>query len=194
MSGFRIDAVPHLFEFGPDENGQFKDEPLSGNTNDKDDYGYLNHIYTVNQPETIDMVYQWRAVLDEYKRAHDGDSRVMMTEAYASVDTLMQYYGNETHNGSHVPFNFLWIERIHNTSAADDYVGCIRDWMSALPAGRTPNWVVGNHDNSRLASRLGTDRTDLINMLILTLPGVSVTYNVSAHRFRAAAVCMNAGI
>lgn len=37
---------------------------------------------------------------------------------------------------------------------------------------------MGNHDQARLGSRLGTDRIDTINMLILTLPGASITYNV----------------
>ena len=35
---------------------------------------------------------------------------------------------------------------------------------------------MGNHDRSRVGSRLGEDRIDIINMLLLTLPGCSVTY------------------
>lgn len=38
---------------------------------------------------------------------------------------------------------------------------------------------MGNHDKSRVGSRLGTDRIDLTNILLMTLPGVSVSYNVS---------------
>lgn len=181
ISGYRVDAVPHLFEIPADENGRIPDEPLSGGTTDPDDYGYLNHIYTVNQPETIDMVYQWRQVLDDYRRDHGGDTRVMMTEAYVSLDILSKYFGNSTHNGSHIPFNFQLLERIHNTSTANEYIDCINDWFKYMPEGRTPNWVMGNHDQSRLGSRLGTDRIDLINMLILTLPGASITYNVSVY-------------
>lgn len=37
---------------------------------------------------------------------------------------------------------------------------------------------MGNHDQNRVAYRLGEDRVDMINMLLLTLPGASVTYNV----------------
>lgn len=36
----------------------------------------------------------------------------------------------------------------------------------------------GNHDQHRVASRLGKDRIDSINMILLTLPGISVNYNV----------------
>lgn len=35
---------------------------------------------------------------------------------------------------------------------------------------------MGNHDKNRVGSRLGTDRIDAINMIILTLPGISITY------------------
>lgn len=38
------------------------------------------------------------------------------------------------------------------------------------------NWQLGNHDQWRVASRLGADRVDMLNMLITTLPGASVTY------------------
>lgn len=75
MSGFRVDAVPHLFEIMKDADGNYPDEPLSGNTNDPNDWNYLNHIYTKDMPETIDMVYQWREVLDEHKKRHGGESR-----------------------------------------------------------------------------------------------------------------------
>lgn len=40
---------------------------------------------------------------------------------------------------------------------------------------------LGNHDNGRIATRYGTQRTDLINILLKTLPGVAVTYYVSIH-------------
>lgn len=38
---------------------------------------------------------------------------------------------------------------------------------------------MGNHDRNRVAARYGTDRVDSMNMILLTLPGASVNYNVS---------------
>lgn len=35
---------------------------------------------------------------------------------------------------------------------------------------------MGNHDQHRLASRLGVERGDLINIMLQTLPGIAVTY------------------
>lgn len=37
---------------------------------------------------------------------------------------------------------------------------------------------LGNHDNSRVASRYGPERVDALNAMLLTLPGAGVTYNV----------------
>lgn len=36
--------------------------------------------------------------------------------------------------------------------------------------------MLGNHDQHRVATRLGETRTDLINIMLQTLPGVAVTY------------------
>lgn len=48
--------------------------------------------------------------------------------------------------------------------------------MSILPAGQVPNWVMGNHDRPRVATRLGEERIDALNMVLLSLSGASVTY------------------
>ena len=31
VDGFRVDAIPHLFEIDKDQDGNYPDEPLSGN-------------------------------------------------------------------------------------------------------------------------------------------------------------------
>lgn len=175
--GFRIDAIPHLFEKETDSNGNFLDEPWGGWTNDTDDYGYLDHIYTKDQPETIEMVYQWRKLADDYQKEHGGDTKILLTEAYSPIDVIMQYYGNGTHEGAHIPFNFLFIEELNGDSNANDYKNVINKWMDNMPAGRTANWVLGNHDKSRVGSRFGEEKIDLLNMLMMVMPGATVTYN-----------------
>lgn len=47
-----------------------------------------------------------------------------------------------------------------------------------MPPGATANWVLGNHDKPRVASRYGPDRHDVLLTIQMTLPGVAVTYNV----------------
>lgn len=71
VAGFRVDAVNHLFEVNKDDfGGKYPDEPRSGyNDASPDEFGYLNHIYTINLYETVEMVFEWRKVLDEFKAA-----------------------------------------------------------------------------------------------------------------------------
>lgn len=37
---------------------------------------------------------------------------------------------------------------------------------------------MGNHDGSRVATRMGREKVDLYNALVMVLPGTSVTYYV----------------
>ncbi len=136
---------------------------------------------TLFQPEVYDMIYEWRQLLDEWKEEYGGDTRIMMTEAYANITFTMRYYQSDDgkRQGSHIPFNFLLISDLNQGSSAPDFVHTVNKWMSYMPAGKTANWVLGNHDNPRVASRYGTERIDALNTLLLTLPGSGVTYNVS---------------
>jgi alpha-glucosidase len=45
-----------------------------------------------------------------------------------------------------------------------------------LPRGAWPNWVVGNHDTNRIASRVGANGARLAMMLLLTLRGTPTMY------------------
>lgn len=138
VNGFRVDIISTLFE-----HADFPNEPLSGkpgsSSNDRD---YLIHLYTEDQPETYDMLYQWRQLLDDYQKQHGGDTRVMMTESYASEDKLFGYYGNETHNGAHFTFNFWFITQLTKDSSARDIKFVIDKFFTYLPVQHTPNWVV----------------------------------------------------
>ncbi|XP_014476925.1 PREDICTED: alpha-glucosidase-like [Dinoponera quadriceps] len=161
VDGFRVDAVPHLCE-----HKDFPDEPLTGNPN-PNDYGYTEKIYTKDQQRTYDTVQGWREVLDEYP----GD-RVMMIEAYANMTMTMKYY----RYGANFPFNFGLITNTNSNSSSSDFTDVISEWMREK-GDKTANWVAGNHDKSRLVSRYGPIRAQFVTMMILLLPGVSVTYN-----------------
>lgn len=174
VAGFRCDTVPHLFEVLPDADGNLPDEPLSGDPNcDPDNYCYLNHVLTQVLPETYDMIYQWREVLDSYTDM----PRVLLTEAYTSLPKIMEFYTDgKGRNGSHIPFNFELLSNINRYSTAQHIQTVAEGYMSNIPRGYEPNWVLGNHDQHRLASRLGVERAELYNILLQTLPGNAVTY------------------
>lgn len=112
----------------------------------------------------------------------------------------MNCYGDGKREGAQIPFNFHLITRLNQDSTAVDFKDSIDLWMNNMPKGRTANWVVrfsgeiltisiklvtsillfkmGNHDQKRVATRFGVERIDIMNMILLSLPGASVTYNV----------------
>ncbi|XP_067013714.2 maltase A1 [Anabrus simplex] len=172
VDGFRIDAVPFLFE-----DDQLQDEQRSDvETALPTDHSYLQHDLTQNLEETYDLVKQWRQLVDQ-ESAKDGITRAMMIEAYAPIENTMKYYGNSSEPGGHFPFNFLLITELRKGFTAQNVEDVINQWMDNMPPGGWPNWVVGNHDNKRVASRFGKDLVDAVNMLVMMLPGTAVTYN-----------------
>jgi alpha-glucosidase len=175
VSGFRIDIIVCLFE-KMFSNGTFPDEPLGNPDCDYNDMCYLQQIYTQDQDETFDMAYQWRELLENYKAVNGGPTKIIMTESWSEVSKAQRFYGDGVRNGSYIPFNFELIKNLDQNSKAADFKRSIDSWLDPLPEGVQANWVIGNHDKHRAASRLGVTRGDLINILIQTLPGVAITY------------------
>ncbi|XP_066589762.1 maltase 1-like [Prorops nasuta] len=167
VDGFRIDAVPYIFE-----DPQFRDEPRSyapGVTDEESNY--LNHIYTKDDPRTYELISSWRKKLDDYASFTNSEEKLMMSEAYTSLANTTRFY----ESGVDVPFNFMLITELDKNSTSDDFKKVIDTWLKASPKNAVPNWVVGNHDRSRIAS-MYPGRADQMTMLAMILPGVAVTY------------------
>lgn len=161
VDGFRIDAVPYLFE-----DAQFRDEPVSGQCNDKEAACYLKHIYTQDYPETYDMIYQWRNLTDEYSIQHNDDVRILMTEAYTALENTTRFYGDGKRLGAHIPFNFELISNINIQSKAGDIKKNIDNWLNAMPKGPQfkPNWVVRNRN--KIHEKIGRKIIQLMKIKI----------------------------
>jgi alpha-glucosidase len=52
----------------------------------------------------------------------------------------------------------------------------VREYEEALPKGGWPNWVLGNHDQPRIAARVGAAQARVAAMLLLTLRGTPTMY------------------
>jgi alpha-glucosidase len=52
----------------------------------------------------------------------------------------------------------------------------ITEYEAALPVGAWPNWVMGNHDQSRIATRIGSAQARIAAVLLLTLRGTPTMY------------------
>ncbi|XP_025200270.1 maltase A1-like [Melanaphis sacchari] len=171
VDGFRFDAVNYLFE-----REDLLDEPKSNKVGYLDtDYDSLIHTSTLDQPETYTIVSSWRQMLDSY-RTSEKKTKFMMVECYSPFNNTMLYYGNQSSPGAHFPFNFLFINTFDQQSDAAKVYDIIKSWMKGMPSGMWPNWVLGNHDNSRVATRSNPMLVDGLHMMQHLLPGTSVTY------------------
>jgi len=97
------------------------------------------------QDETYAMVQEWRVMIDAYNAEHEGDTKVLFTEAYASIEDTVRYYQDEEGNArAHFPFNFILIEQLGDWATAVDFKEKIDSWLDAVPEGGVSNWVVSS--------------------------------------------------
>ncbi len=163
VDGFRVDVIWMLIKH-PD----MPDNPVDPNWEEGMMPGHrLKRVYDQNQPEVHEVIREMRAVTEEFP------DRVLIGEIYMSVEDLVSYYGPEL-DEVHLPFNFNLVT-LREWGAA-----IVRDVVDryelALPEGAWPNWVLGNHDQPRIASRVGQPLARLSQMLLLTLRGTPTMY------------------
>jgi alpha-glucosidase len=162
VDGVRVDVMWMMIK-----DDQFRDNPPDpayrpgGSSHDR-----LIPFYTADRPEVHDIVAGLRRVLDEY------DDRVMIGELYLPIDRLVTYYGPGL-NGAQLPFNFQLLTSPWNAAVI---ARLIIDYEAALPPGGWPNWVLGNHDRPRIASRIGAAQARVAAVLLLTLRGTPTIY------------------
>jgi alpha-glucosidase len=163
VDGFRVDVIWHLVK-----HADFPDEPANPHwTEAERPYDSLMHVHTTDQPEVHAIIGRMRALFDEYRE------RVLIGEIYLPVERLVRYYGDDELSGVHLPFNFQLILAQWD---ARHIAGLIDAYEAALPAGGWPNWVLGNHDQHRIASRVGAAQARVAAMLLLTLRGTPTLY------------------
>jgi alpha-glucosidase len=161
VDGFRIDA---LRQVGKDP--LLRDNPPNPDWRPAQGERHrLLPIHSADRPETLDIVRRIREVADSYA------DRVLIGELWVTIERLMAYYGRQ---GLHLPFNFHLITTPWNAPAVS---ALIDRYEAALPEGAWPNWVLGNHDRSRIASRVGRAQARVAAMLLLTLRGTPTLYN-----------------
>jgi alpha-glucosidase len=162
VDGFRVDVMWHMIK-----DGQWRDNPPNPDYKPHmGTYDQLLPVYSTDQPEVHDLVRRMRLLLDRYTE------RVMIGEIYLPIHKLVTYYGVDN-TGAHLPFNFQLITLPWN---AGTVAGAINEYEGALPLEGWPNWVLSNHDQPRIASRIGSDQARVAAMLLLTLRGTPTLY------------------
>lgn len=182
VDGFRVDVIWHLIK-----DDRLRDNPHNPNYDPEIHTPYESHlpVFTTDHPEVHDVVRQMRRVIDEY------DDRIIIGEVYLPVDRLVTYYGETGAEEAHLPFNF---SLIHCPWDARRIEAVVDEYEASLPDTAWPNWVLSNHDQPRIASRIGLEQARVAGMLLLSLRGTPTMYYgdeigledvpIPAHRVR----------
>lgn len=165
VDGVRVDAVQNVIK-----DDRLRDNPPNPDWvpgPGRDPFDALLRVYSGDRPEVHGVIARMRAVLEEYP-----GERVLVGEIYNRVERVMAYYG-EGGAGCHFPYNFQLITLPWEARAID---AAVRRYEALLPPGAWPNWVLGNHDRHRIATRAGPGQARVAAMLLLTLRGTPTLY------------------
>jgi alpha-glucosidase len=162
VDGFRMDVLWHLIK-----DAHLRDNPANPEYRASDiPYNSLIPAYSTDQPEVHGIVREMRALLDE------SPGRLMIGEIYLPLHKLVSYYGSDG-DGAHLPFNFMLVTLPWQ---AQQIAAAVSEYEGALPPNAWPNWVLGNHDQPRIASRVGREQARVAAVLLLTLRGTPTLY------------------
>jgi alpha-glucosidase len=167
VDGFRLDVVNWFIKDKHFRNNPHKYWGLRP-------YDWQHHLYDRNRPETLEIMKQIRAVVDEYPdRMTVGE---VFTEAPGDPELVATYYGDG--EGLHLAFNFTFLYCPWRATAFADAVDC---WETLLGPNLWPNYTLSNHDQPRAFSRYarGKDsvaRARVAAAMLLTLRGTPFVY------------------
>jgi len=170
VDGFRIDVAHYIMKDPQMRDNPLNEQPSPSIHRPLGEYDSQVHLYDKGHPDTHEIYREIRKLLDAYSeerpRAAIGEIHIFDWEEWAS------YYG-ENLDEIHLPYNFSLIGGKWSSSAVAEKVAGLEN---ALPEGAWPNYVLGNHDEQRLASRVGREQARVAAMLLLTLRGTPTIY------------------
>ena len=155
--GFRIDALRQCIK-----DDRWRDNPPNPAWREGDDpYARLIPEYTTDRDEVLELVALFRDAV--------GPDRALIGELYLPLERLVRYYGA----GLDLPSNFHLISTPWEAEALGAHIAA---YESLLPDGAWPNYVLGNHDRPRIATRVGAEQARVAAVLLLTLRGTPTLY------------------
>jgi alpha-glucosidase len=168
VDGFRVDAIDFLAK-----DPKHRDEPINPHALDEPDrlkYYVLDHPYSREWNHLYDILNEMADVLGEYKH------RFMVTEGHPTdhdrVFGYVKHYKNVNPTLA-APFNF---EGIFMPWEAAKFKHFVDRFQSVMKRNYTPSYSLGNHDETRLATRIGPDAARTAAVMLLTLPGQAFVY------------------
>jgi alpha-glucosidase len=170
VDGFRVDMIPHIGKHPdlPDEPANPDYDPACGDPNQS----LLRTTNRTNNPVFYPYIQEMVDVLNEY------DDRFMILEDYVERDdpvaNYRAYYSNVDPKKA-APFNFENFEFMMPRTAGN-YKRFYDEFYRTLEPDDVPTTVNGNHDQSRLVTRVGREAARAAAVMQLTMPGMPFIY------------------
>lgn len=128
------------------------------------------HLHDKEHPDIHEVYRSLRSLLDSYSQEQPrvalGELHILDRAVWAS------YYGANL-DEIHIPFNFDMVFAPWDARSVRQSVETLQ---ASLPPGAWPSYVLGNHDEARVASRIGPVQARLAMFLLLTLRGTPTLY------------------
>ncbi len=168
VDGFRVDAADWL-----SKDPQFRDDPVSQQLSQEvggSEQVAIKHVHSRGGPHLFDRLNEMTQVLKKYP------DRFMIAEAHPETDNkiqgYLQYY-KAVNSQLSAPLNFEGIYLPWKASAFRTFIDA---FQAGMQPSYTPIYTMGNHDESRVASRIGRRAARTAAMMLLTLPGLPFIY------------------
>jgi alpha-glucosidase len=166
VDGFRLDVFNMYFK-----DDQLRDNPRQFGLRAFD---RQQHIYDCDQPEMLPLLKELRSLLDSYPERY-AIGEPLDQSFLPDKERVIQYAGTDK---LHAVFNFEFARSQFDPA---QYTQLILDWeMAYAERGIWPNYVLGNHDIKRIATRHANseedDRLKVLMALLLTLRGTPYLY------------------
>src|SRR5260221_3287073 len=170
VDGLRIDSAQRIIK-----DPQLRDNPPNPNPNVSAykplvAYDSQLHLNDKGHPDIHAVYRELRQLLDTYNAQ---SPRVALGEMHIyDWPVWARYYGEQL-DELHMPLNFGLVSVPWHTSTVHHLLDAVE---AALPPGAWPNYVLDNHDEPRIATRIGQEQARVAAMLLLTLRGTPTLY------------------
>lgn len=168
VDGMRVDAI-----WGISKDPEFRDDSMNPHYyGGPDQYGSYIHDRCKYGPNFSNYLRELASVCEEY------DNRQMVFEFYPDdqLGDIFEQYKQVMGIHPEYASSFFMEHRYMNWHAEDTRDLIMNYAYKAAETGALPYFVIGNHDQPRVTSRLDSERARALNFLNLLMPGVSVVY------------------
>jgi alpha-glucosidase len=170
IDGFRVDAAHFILK-----DPQMRDNPpnlshLPALNKPMGNYDLQLHLYDNGHEDVHGVFRELRQLLDEYSGTRP---RVLIGEIHTSDRKMWASYYGANLDELHMPFHFGLLNVAWNADAVRQVVNALE---GNIPVGAWPNNVLGNHDEPRIVTRVGSEGARIAMLLLLTLHGTPTVY------------------